>query len=202
MLQHAHFKQGLAILLADAAPVATTSVWHTGAPVDARGLVTYREDGSRRMESSHLRGEELTNGMEDEPTNSEEVYAIAALKDAGNLFHFISLDVHSPEDGEVAELLLTRAFQLVLGAQHGFILEKHAACSDGAGKMVDVGAAETVTAVGGTGLLAACAARAKSASKGDFYIDECTTLSLVDFGRPQSTVKMHPQIDINVKKTS
>ncbi|KAG7228348.1 hypothetical protein INR49_009212 [Caranx melampygus] len=178
-----HLKQGMTIILADAAAVATALIGYTCAPVDACGLIANWEDGSRRVEVGHLGGKQLANSMEDETTDTEQVDTVASLQDAGNLFHLVTLD-------------------LMLSAQHGLVLEEHAACPDGAGKVVDIRASQSVAAVGGACFLAVCAKSPQSATQGYLHVDKGTPLCLIHFGGPQGTVKVNPQVHINVEQAA
>lgn len=200
MLQNPHLEQGPAVVLADAAAVAAALVGQPGAPVDARGLVAHWEDGGGGVEVGHLGGEQLAHRVEDESAHAEQVDAIAPLQDAGDLLHLVALDVDAAQDGERAELVFAGALQLVLGAQHGLVLEEHAARADGAGEMVDVGAAQAVAAVGGARFLTEGAKGPQAAAQGHLHVHEGSPLGLVHLRGPQRAVQVHPQVHVDVQQ--
>lgn len=200
MLQNTDLEQWTSVVLADAAAVAAALVGDAGAPIDPRGVVANGEDGRGRVEVGHLGGQQLADRVEDEPPNAEQVNAVAALQDAGDLLHLVALDVDAPQDGERAELVFAGALQLVLSAQHGLVLEEHAARPDGAGEVVDVGAAQSVAAVGGARFLAVRAQGPKAAAQRHLHVDEGAALGLVHFCGPQGAVQVHPQVHVDVQQ--
>lgn len=202
MLQNSHFKQGSPVVLADAAPVAAALVGQPGAPVDPRGLVAHGKDGGGGVEVCHLGRKQLANSMEDEPAHTEQVDPISSLQDASNLLHLVALDVDAAQNGEDAQLVFAGPLQLVLGAQHGLVLEEHAARPDGAGEVVDVGAAQAVAAVGGAGLLAKRAQSPQTAAQRHLDVHQGAPLSLIHLRGPEGTVQVHPQVDVYVQQPS
>lgn len=200
LLQNTDLKQGTPVVLVDATAVAASLVGHSRAPVDACGLIANGEDGSGRVEVGHLGREQLANGMKDETADTEQVDPITSLQDAGDLLHLVALNVDPPQDSKHVQLILTGALQLMLSAQHGLVLEKHAASPAGTCKVVDIWAANSVTAVSGARFLAVSAQSSQSTTQGDLHIDEGPPLGLVHLCGPQGTVEVHPQVHINVQQ--
>lgn len=151
---HLNHKLWPAVVLTNGASVAATPVVGPQTPVDAGGLVAHRVERCGTVKVRHLVGQELPYGMEDQASHPEHVEALPALDDAGNLLDLIPLDVNPSEDSEGAELLVAGTLELVQRAQHRLVLKEHTLGTDSTSKVIDVGAADTVAAISGTGLLA------------------------------------------------
>ena len=189
-----------AVLLLDGAEVAAAAVGVARAPVQPAGLVAHGEECRGRVEGWHLLREQLADGVEDEAAHAEGVLALAALHDAGDLPHLVALHVHPPEDGEVAQLLLVEALWFVHGTKHSFIFKKHALCFNGASEVINVGAAEPVTATGGPRLVAEDTLHLQAPPQGQLHVDQGTSLGLVDLCGPECTVQVDPQVQVEVEQ--
>lgn len=150
------------------------------APVDSACLVAHGEDGCGRVEGGHLGWGDLTHGIEHQAAHSEGVAQLGLLYGAGHLPHLVPLDVDASEHSEAAQLVLQDVARATVGgasgsvgvAQHGLVLEEGAVCLQGAGEVVDVGAAQAVAAAGGAHLLAEGTADRRTPPQRQLYIDQ------------------------------